>query len=119
MSYDIWLTADVGGKEPATLDVLPHWNYTSNVAPMWRKAMPESDGLAGLEGMEAGEAAEHLHRGITRMESDPDAYRALNPENGWGDYEGQLEALRRLWEACVAAPLARVAILPMTSAERP
>lgn len=110
MSYNIWLEADLGGAEPTRLDVEMYWNYTSNVAPMWRKAMPESDGLAGLEGMECEAAAKHLATGIARMEADPDAYRALNPPNGWGDFDGQLEQLRELLAACAKAPRAKVAI---------
>ena len=34
------------------------------------------------------------------MEADPETYRAMNPPNGWGDYEGALAYLRRLAEAC-------------------
>jgi hypothetical protein len=110
MSYDIWLEADLGGTEPVRTDALDHWNYTSNVAPMWRKAMPESNGLAGLEGMTCADAAVHLARGIGRMEADPDEYRKLNPENGWGDFDSQLESLRKLLTACRMAPRAKVAI---------
>lgn len=110
MSYDIWLEVDVGGPELAEIDVLPHWNYTSNVAPMWRKAMPETDGLAGLAGMKASEAADHLSRGILRMRADPDSYRALNPENGWGDFHSQFLRLEELRDACRRAPRARVGV---------
>lgn len=109
MSYDIWLEVDTGGDEPARL-VDVHWNYTSNVAPMWRLAMPDTDGLAGLHGMQAGEAAKVLHIGIAHMENEPAPYRALNPANGWGDFDGQLERLRELREWCRKHPRAKVAI---------
>ncbi len=110
MSYDIWLEVDVGAYEKAKLDVLPHWNYTSNVAPMWLKAMPETDGLDGLEGMSCCDAARVLEAGIARMEAEPDAYREMNPANGWGDFDGQLERLRELLAACRKAPQAKVGI---------
>jgi hypothetical protein len=109
VSYDIWLEADLGGPEPAKVGNL-HWNYTSNVAPMWREAMPASDGLAGLDGMTCSDAAGHLEAGIARMEADPDAYRAMNPANGWGDFDSQLERLRGLLAECRAYPQAKVAI---------
>lgn len=109
MSYDIWLEADLGGEERTRLVTLD-WNYTSNVAPMWRRAMPETDGLTGMEEMNAGEAAAVLREGIARMEADPEPYRALNPENGWGDFDSQLTALRELAHACEASPQAVVAI---------
>jgi hypothetical protein len=38
------------------------------------------------------------------MEADPEKYRAMNPENRWGDYEGAMGYLRRLAEACAANP---------------
>ena len=108
MSYDIWLTADVGGEERAHLG--PDWNYTSNVAPMWRKAMPETNGLAGLHEMVAEEAAQVLHKGVERMESNPAAYRLMNPENGWGNFDDQLRELYELLGACEAAPKAIVEV---------
>jgi hypothetical protein len=107
MSYDIWLEADLGGPEPVRLG---DWNYTSNVAPMWRKAMPSTEGLAGMEGMTAGVAAEVLRSGISAMERNPDPYRALNPSNGWGSFDGQLDALRELLAEFEAAPHAKVRI---------
>lgn len=109
MSYDIWLEADLGGDEPARVGDLD-WNYTSNVAPMWRKAMPLTDGLADLHGMPCHAAAIELRKGIAKMEAAPDVYRALNPPNGWGDFDRQLDALKRLLAACEAAPAAKVAI---------
>lgn len=109
MSYDIWLEADLGGEDSVRVGNLD-WNYTSNCAPMWRTAMPESEGLAGMDGMEAGSAAAILARGIERMESTPEVYAAMNPSNGWGSYEGQLGALRELLAAFRSAPKAKVAI---------
>jgi hypothetical protein len=109
MSYDIWLEADLGGTGAISVGTLD-WNYTSNCARMWRQAMPETDGLAGMHGMLAGDAAKVLRNGITHMTADPGAYRAMNPENGWGDYDSQLFALRELLGAFDAAPRAKVAI---------
>lgn len=110
MSYDVWMEVDLGGEEPARLDDLDWWNYTSNVAPMWCLAMPETEGLAGMAGMQAGEAAVVLARGIGCMETDPDAYRALNPANGWGDFDGQLTRLKDLLIAFRAQPRATVRV---------
>lgn len=106
MSYDMALTID-------DLDVLPYWNYTGNVAPMWRAAMPETGGLAGMHGMRAGEAAEHLARGIERMQGARSTYEAMNPANGWGCFDGengQLDRLRVLLRAFRRAPDARVEV---------
>lgn len=92
------------------VDSLPHWNFTSNVAPMWRKAMPDTDGLAGMDEMLAKDALPVLRAGIERMEADPDTYRELNPANGWGDFDSQLERLRVLQRAFEAAPEATVVV---------
>ncbi len=109
MSYDIWLEADLGGTHPVQVGDLD-WNYTSNVAPMWRKAMPETNGLAGLDGLYAFEASLALTAGISNMEEDPDSYRAMNPKNGWGDFDHQLECLRELHAALAASPRAKVVV---------
>lgn len=107
MSYDIDFELD-GGAGP--IRVGRDFNYTSNCAPMWRMAMPLTDGLAGLEGTSCKSAAVTLAAGIARMEADPAAYRKLNPANGWGDYDSTLELLRDLLAQCKSIPNATVRI---------
>ena len=107
MSYDIYLEVDAGGPEP----VEAFWiNYTSNCAPMWRKAMPDTDGLAGMGDFPGNVAAAYVEAGIARMEAAPDEYRALNPDNGWGNFDSQLKMLRQFAEAGRKYPLAKVRI---------
>lgn len=109
MSYDIWLEADLGGSEPVKVGNLD-WNYTSNCVAMWRRAMPETDGLAGMAGMTAREASAVLEKGIERMEANRWAYMELDPPSGWGSYATVVPALRQLLEAFRGAPDAKVAI---------
>ena len=41
---------------------------------------------------------------LDKMAADPDRWRAMNPPNGWGDYDRCLQGrMRRFAEACVAA----------------
>lgn len=83
MSYDVTLENYTPG---------PDWhNYTSNCALMWRAAGVD---LAEFEGRPARECEYSLAVAIGRMEADPDTYRAMNPANGWGDYDGCLAFLR-------------------------
>jgi hypothetical protein len=69
------------------------WNYTSNVAPMWRKAGAD---LKAFDGKTAGECAPVLAAAIERMEAEPDVYRAMDSPNGWGTYDRLLPRLREL-----------------------
>lgn len=108
MSYDLWLEADLGAGLIGIGRL--EWNYTSNCAPMWRRAMPETDGLAGMDGMTAHAAGAVLRLGLERMGKDPEAYRALNPENGWGEFESTRKALVKLLEAFDSAPQAVVKV---------
>ena len=113
MSYDLALLIDTGGPQKAI--VSDHWNYTSNCAPMWSLAMPETDGLDGLGGLTGAEAAVHLRAGIARMESDPAVFRALDPENGWGSFDsdphgGMLAATKDWLRQCDLHPKAEVTV---------
>ena len=86
MSYDIWATVEPAPNRFVTsLDL---GNMTSNVAPMWRKACPDLDGLAGIDGKQGWEISMDLIAGLERMFSQRREMGKLNPENGWGDFLG-------------------------------
>lgn len=113
MSYDISIV--VKGDEAKRLhDVeLKDWNYTYNIRPMTKKAGLSS--LRELDGLELPEALEKLEGVIKEMESDPVGYRALNPLNGWGDYDSFLKLLNDIawWVglyARLASPLLQVRV---------
>lgn len=36
---------------------------------------------------------------VRGLEADPERYRAMNPPNGWGDYDSLLETLRKMRDA--------------------
>lgn len=91
MSYDIDLEIDTGGGEPALIDIA--WNYTSNCVPMWRAAGAD---LATFDGQRAELCVEPLLSAIGAMRHDPARFEAMNPPNGWGDYESLLQALMAL-----------------------
>lgn len=113
MSWDASLIDDRGHVEG-------DWNYTHNCNGManavldpdyqqrsvaeevfrfvdkshvsWWKRL---DGLSGQEGRKLLDAI------ITGLEAEPERFRAMNPENGWGDYDSFLAVLR---EMCGAVP---------------
>lgn len=105
MSYDIWLTIDTGGDEPA--QVGGSYNMTSNVAPMWRLAGAD---LAEFEDKLAGDVLPVLQAAITDMDAHPEKYRPLNPPNGWGSYESCLKFLIELRDEFRRHPKATVAV---------
>ncbi|MEV7014073.1 hypothetical protein [Streptosporangium sp. NPDC051022] len=109
MSYDIWLEIDTGAPEDELPMVVEIGNYTSNVWPMWMEAL-NGVRLAEFHRAPCSEAAGPLAEAVTRMEATPAIYQAMNPENGWGNYEGALAYLRRLAEACAKHPKCRIYI---------
>jgi hypothetical protein len=104
MSYDIWLEADLGG--PERIEVFEVGNYTSNVSPMWNLALQKAGELRmkDLHDRQCGTVIDPLTRAIEYMKNNPDEFRAMNPPNSWGKYEGALEYLEELLRGCKAAP---------------
>jgi hypothetical protein len=109
VSYDVSLEIDTGGPEDEWPDVVEIGNYTSNVWLMWLTALGGMS-LREYNHAPCSEAARPLAEAVKHMESDPDTYRAMNPPNGWGDYEGALDYLRRIAEACATHPKCRIRV---------
>ena len=98
------------------------WNYTHNTNRMIAAALkdqadidtPPCGGSLGeiigpawwdaLEGASAKKGRKYLKKIIKALEADPEKYRAMNPENGWGDYDRLLVVLREMRDASVAHP---------------
>ena len=108
MSYDV--TFGYPEDDPGYPE--DQWrNYTSNVSQMWRAALGEDLGeLIDRCGGCNADLTRWLDLGVTRMENDPDYYRAMNPENGWGDYEGALAYFRWMLAMCQAVPRGHVSV---------
>jgi hypothetical protein len=105
MSLDLWLTIDAGGDEPAEVGDL-NWNYTHNVNPMWRLLFGGQSLGQYLEGKTCAETKDCLALAVRTMRAFPEVFKPLNPENGWGDYDGALVALERVAEAAAKYPKA-------------
>ena len=63
---------------------------------LWR---PEEVGAAIGEHL-----IEPLSKGLALLRSDPERFTKLNPENGWGNYEGLVEFVEKYLEACKEYP---------------
>lgn len=112
MSWDAYLTDDRGHSEG-------EWNYTHNCNGMANLALDAEYEQRGvfeevfqvgdkpkhvtwwklLDGMSGPAGAEFLDRIIRTMEADPEKYRALNPGNGWGDYDSFVKVLTEMRNA--------------------
>ena len=60
------------------------------IGPAWWRLM---DGLAGKDG------SDFLRPIIEQLEADPDHYRAMNPNNGWGNYDQLVTVLKEMRDA--------------------
>lgn len=104
MSWDFYMVADLSSSE--LLTVLDDVGCTYNLSPMYQAAMG-GDGIRELlDGKTGAECLAVLEPAIAAMEGDPAKYKALNPSNGWGDYEGAVNVLRDLRTWCLKAPRA-------------
>ena len=106
MSYDVSLAVDTGGDEPAVVGDL-YWNYTSNCAPMWRKAGAD---LADFHGKLAGECLPALESAVAAMCAAPAVYKDMDPASGWGSYDTLLPRLVELAAEFRAHPKAIVQV---------
>lgn len=107
MSYDVYVYFPAA-IDPEAEAVAWEGNYTSNVSRMWRMALGHNLGTLIDTLLFASTVQPILAEGIERMRANPDEYRALNPENGWGNYEGALAFLEGIERACRNYPTARV-----------
>lgn len=86
MSYDVWASVEPApNRFETSLDL---GNMTSNVAPMWRAACPELDGLAGIDHKTGKEISPALLKGVSAMFNNRRDLEKLNPANGWGNFPG-------------------------------
>lgn len=51
-----------------------------------------------------------LEAGLAVLEADPEKFQAMNPENGWGSYEGLVKFTRDYLAACREHPDAQVSV---------
>jgi hypothetical protein len=67
---------------------------------LWR---PEEIGVT-----HAAQLVKPLTVCLERLRAEPDRFKALNPGNGWGDYDGLVRFVEEYRDACRANPDATV-----------
>ena len=108
------------GREPVTVTVggesednnVFSNNITHNLGSMagaagvykalWR---PEEVGVK-----QAKQLVPLLKDGLAVLQSDPEKFKKLNPDNGWGDYDGLCNFVAAYLEACMRHPDAEVSV---------
>lgn len=104
------MSLDVSVKARRVVDVYED-NITYNLAPMYYKCIDIDGGLKALNGMKCRDAIPVLNRAIDDLIENKEEYEKLNPENGWGSYEGLLKSLKSLRIACLENPSGKVEII--------
>lgn len=79
MSWDIGIELNGVRFEDAS------WNYTHNCNDMMREA--GYDWIYHLDGERVADTLPKFQAMVENLEANPEKYRAMNPENGWGDYD--------------------------------
>lgn len=105
MSLDVYLTA----IRPTTVY---DRNITHNLGAMAKEAgvyehlwHPDEIGVTKAQQLIAP-----LTAALTLLRVDPDRFRALNPENGWGSYDGLVSFVSEYLTACVENPDADIRV---------
>lgn len=87
-------------------------NITHNLAKMAAEAgiykhlwRPEE-----IDIIKARQLIEPLSIGVALMRREPERFRALNPENGWGSYDDFVPWIERYIAACCEFPEAEVSV---------
>ena len=104
------MSLDVSVKAKRVVDVSED-NITHKVAPMYYKCIDENLGFKLLDGMKCRDAIPVLNRAIDDLIENKKEYEKLNPENGWGSYEGLLKSLKNLRIACLENPSGKVEVI--------
>lgn len=98
MSADVWIvrnpcpTCGRGDTHDNDADSL---NITYNLSRMLREA--GFVGWSEIIDKPAPAVGKHILAVLDWMELDPDRWRTMNPENGWGDYDKCLQGRMRAW----------------------
>lgn len=101
-------------------------NMTSNIGAMYSRVLPgpydgggqydatgqsyPCDGLPGLSGLPVAVALPLLRTAIIDMKARRAELLYLEPENGWGSFDGALDYLRKIADACEQVPDGIVAV---------
>ena len=111
MSFNVNVAIDTGGESLTSIG--PSMDVTYNLSPMFCLALEKhgcEGGLRDLDGERCETAEGVIDAALVAMKANPALFKALDPPNGWGDYDGAVEFLNKLRERCLEHPKATVLV---------
>ena len=104
MSLDLMISSDSCKHCGRGGEIAVELNYTYNASPMWYEIYPDDEGMVQIDGMKGRHAAPKIAHAISEMISKKKIMKKLEPDNGWGSYDGFLLFLNKVLEACEEFP---------------
>ena len=100
MSADVWIVRDRCHACGRGGDVDESLNITYNLSKMLHEA--GFNGWKWCIDKPAPVVGKHMLDVLDGMATDPEKWRAMNPPNGWGDYDQCLQVRMRAWSGRAA-----------------
>lgn len=97
------MSLDISIKATRIVEIFDR-NITYNLAPMYYKCIDKELGFKKINNMSCKEALPILNSAINDLIENQEEYEKLNPENGWGTYDGLLEAIKDMRNCCEDNP---------------
>ncbi len=104
MSLDVYL--EVEGQTIYEANITHNLNRMAEAAGCYRELWRPDE--IGIE--TASQLIDPLKAGLMALVSDPVRFEALNPENGWGSYDGLVQFVTAYLKACIQHPGATVRV---------
>ena len=115
LDFDLYMELDTGGKDLMLVDIFSI-NITHNLIEMASEAglyqclwHPEQE-VPPSNKVIANQLIKPLATGLFNLKNNPEKFKKLNPVNGWGTYEGFIQSVSEIYEACLEHPKANVKI---------
>lgn len=77
---------------------------TYNLTPMWSKAIPFLEVTRDFDGKICSDILADLKVGMMDIIDNPEDYIALNPDNGWGNFDCFFDAYVKLFQNVAKHP---------------
>lgn len=105
MSLDVYLE-NLDGEEVYSQNITHNLNTMSDAAGIYKHLWRPEE----IEITKAEQLIDPLTIGLGLLRSDPKKFKSLNPQNGWGTYDGLVSFVEDYLDACMRFPEASVRV---------